>query len=312
VEVMALSGTATVSGRCSGGKERGEPLSRAERLRESLDGLYDRFDASFLSPDPLEFVHRFSEPRDQEVAGLIAASLAYGRVAQIRKTIGKVMEAMEWSPYAFTAGFQPKRDGKAFEKIVHRFNTGDDIGCLIYFARQMIEEAGSIGNFFLRGADPDERNIGGALSRFTAAVLALDSEPVYGKKLLPADAGVRFFFPTPQKGSPCKRLNLYLRWMVRRGDRLDLGLWGDIEPAQLVIPLDTHIGRIARIIGLTARKSADWKMAEEITVSLARCDPDDPVKYDFALSRLGILDYCPKKRNPARCEACFIQELCLL
>ncbi|MFQ5585708.1 MAG: TIGR02757 family protein [Thermodesulfobacteriota bacterium] len=281
-------------------------------LKSALDRLYGTFDAVFLSPDPIEYVHRFTDPRDQEIAGLIASSLAYGRVDQIKKSIERVMEIMEWSPYAFTKAFMPERDGKVFDGFVHRFNTGKDIACLVSFARQMIEGSGSIGGFFMRGVGPGEGTIRGALARFSAAALALNSAQIYGKRPLPEKAGVRFFFPSPKNGSPCKRLNLYLRWMVRRGDELDFGLWRGIDPATLIIPLDTHVARISRNIGLTIRRSADWRMAEEITANLARLDPHDPVKYDFALCRLGILDHCPKRRNPARCRTCLIRELCLL
>ena len=281
-------------------------------LKGALDRLYETFDRDSISPDPLEFVHRFAEPRDQEIAGLIASSLAYGRVDQIKKSIDRVMEIMDWSPYAFTVNFRPQRDVKRFIGFVHRFNSGEDVACLISFARQMIEESGSIGGFFMRGVDHDEGSIKGAISRFTAAVLALDSKLIYGKRQLPEKAGVRFFFPSPKNGSPCKRLNLYLRWMVRRGDNIDLGLWRDVNPATLIIPLDTHIARISRNIGLTTRRSADWRMAEEITANLVRLDPEDPVKYDFALCRLGILDYCPKRLDPAKCLECLIKELCVL
>ncbi|MBE9531259.1 MAG: DUF2400 family protein, partial [Proteobacteria bacterium] len=117
---------------------------------------------------------------------------------------------------------------------------------------------------------------------------------------------------SPEKKSACKRLNLYLRWMVRRGDKLDFGLWRDITPAKLIIPLDTHIARISSNIGLTKRKSADWRMAEEITASLRELDPEDPTKYDFSLARLGILEKCTKNREPAKCEACLIKEICVL
>jgi len=281
-------------------------------LKGVLDRLYTTFDRDSISPDPLEFVHRFTEPGDQEIAGLIASSLAYGRVDQIKRSINRVMEVMEWSPYDFTMAFSPKRDMKRFNGFVRRFNSGDDVACLISFARQMIEEAGSIGGFFMRGVDHNDGTIKNALTSFTAAALALDSKPIYGAREVPEKAGVRFFFPSPKDGSPCKRLNLYLRWMVRRGDTIDLGLWRDVEPATLIIPLDTHIARISQNIGLTMRRSPDWKMAEEITAHLAKLDPEDPVKYDFALCRLGILDYCPKRRDPAKCLECLIKELCVL
>ena len=185
-------------------------------LKRDLDRLYKTFDLAYLSPDPLEFVHRFSAPADKEVVGLISSCLAYGRVEGIKKSVEKVLSVMGASPYAFVMGFRPEKDGRLFSSFVHRFNGGADISCLLYFMRQMVERSGSIGGFFMKGYRPEDSDIKGALHAFSSGSLALDSAPVYGSKNLPADAGVRFFFPTPMGGSPCKRLNLYLRWMVRR------------------------------------------------------------------------------------------------
>ena len=123
---------------------------------------------------------------------------------------------------------------------------------------------------------------------------------------------MRFLLPSPEEGSGCKRLNLYLRWMVRRGDGLDLGLWTSVHPRQLLMPVDTHVARIAAYIGLTRRMSPGWRMTEEITASLRRLDPGDPVRYDFALCRLGILDACPRRRNPVICADCPLEPVCLL
>jgi len=281
-------------------------------LKRDLERLYRTLDLAHLSPDPLEFVHRCPSPEDKEVVGLISSSLAYGRVEGIKRSVERVLSVMGPSPYRFVMDFRPRKDGRLFSGFVHRFNRGPDISCLLYFIRQMVEQSGSVGGFFMKGHNPEERNIKGALHAFTTSVLALDSSPVYGSKTLPADAGVRFFFPTPMGGSACKRLNLYLRWMVRRGDGLDFGIWKGVDPAKLDIPLDTHIARISRNIGLTNRSSADWKMAEEITDALRAFDPSDPVKYDFALCRLGMLDRCPKRVDPARCERCLLSRICVL
>jgi len=281
-------------------------------LKKDLERLYSTFDLKYLSPDPLEFVHRFSRQADREVVGLLSSSLAYGRVEGIKRSVERVLGVMGPSPSDFVMAFSPKKHGPLFSGFVHRFNRGEDISCLLYFIRQMVERCGSVGGFFMKGYDPGERNIKGALAAFSAGALSLDSAPVYGGKELPSGAGVRFFFPSPASGSACKRLNLYLRWMVRRGDSLDFGIWKGVDPAKLVIPLDTHIARISRNIGLTGRATADWKMAEEITDALREFDPADPVKYDFALCRLGILDRCPKRVDPARCERCLLSRICVL
>lgn len=283
-----------------------------KNLKPCLDKLYRTFDLKFLSPDPLEFIHKFRASEDQEIVGLIASSLAYGRVERICSSIKTVLERMDNKPYRFIVRFNPVKDKGLFDGFVHRFNTGRDIACLIYFAKQMIEESGSIGEFFLKGYSTKDANMKNSLISFSERVLSLDVSALYGTKSLPNDAGVRFFFPSPKNGSPCKRLNLYLRWMVRKGDRLDFGLWKDISASKLIIPLDTHIARISQNIGLTKRKNPDWNMAEEITENLKKLDPRDPVKYDFALCRLGILEHCPKKKDFKKCEKCLIKKVCVL
>ena len=134
--------------------------------------------------------------------------------------------------------------------------------------------------------------------------LALDCKPWYPGGRLPSAAGVRFFLPSPEDGSTCKRLNLFLRWMVRPDDGVDMGLWHGVSPSQLVIPLDTHVSRISISMGLTGRRTVDWKMAREVTARLRAIEPRDPVKYDFALCRLGMLESCPQHADPAACPLC--------
>lgn len=287
------------------------PLAR-KKLKLRLDRLYRAFDNRYLETDPLEFVHRYKSPGDREVVGLIASGLAYGRVAGIRKSVERVLGVMGKSPCAFTMRFDPQRHQGFFAGFKHRFNTGSDISCLIWFARRMMEESTTIGRFFMKGYSPSDKNVKDALTAFSKNVLSLSHGGIYGKGTLPAGAGVRFFFPSPEDGSACKRLNLYLRWMVRRGDALDFGQWKGVDPAKLVIPLDTHIARISRNIGLTARTTSDWRTASEITDALAELDPKDPVKYDFALCRLGILEKCPSARDRNACEECLIKDACVL
>ncbi len=122
---------------------------------------------------------------------------------------------------------------------------------------------------------------------------------------------MRYLLPSPSGTSPCKRLNLYLRWMVRHGDSIDLGLWSRVSPRKLVIPLDVHVARISRRIGLTELKAPSWRMAEDITRSLRLLDPEDPVKYDFAICRLGILERCKKVKTAELCRECELRGLCI-
>ena len=281
-------------------------------LKEKLDNLYRTYHSSYLFSDPLKYLHLYDRPEDKEVVGLIASSLAYGRVERIFKSVEFVLDIMGESPADYVLSFNPEKSSKSFEGFVHRFNKGEDIACLIYFMKQILEGYRSIGMLFGRFVDEQDDNITGALSAFSETILSFDSSPFYGGGKLPGDAGVRYFFPSPEKGSPCKRLNLYLRWMARKDDGLDTGIWDFIPPSKLIIPLDTHIARLSRYLGLTRLKSPSWRMAVDITESLKEFDPADPLRYDFALCRLGILDLCPQERDDKKCYVCSISEICLL
>jgi uncharacterized protein (TIGR02757 family) len=262
-------------------------MMQATELRRRLDALYRHYDHRFVDPDPLQFVRAQRRPDDREVVGLIASSLAYGNVRQIKRSIERVLAALGPRPARALRRLDPVAARRALAGFKHRFNDGRDVACLLYFIRQMRERHGSIEAFFLAGMEPGHPHVGPALASFCARALALDHGGLYGRGSLPAKAGVRFFFPSPDDGSPCKRLNLYLRWMVRR-DGVDLGLWRRVEPARLVIPLDAHVFAIARRVALTRRRSPGWRMALDITARLRRLDAEDPVKYDFALHRMGL------------------------
>ncbi len=279
-------------------------------LKNKLNKLYRSYDRAYLESDPLMFPHEYSDPADIEVVGLLCASLAYGRVAMIQRSLRRILDRMGEHPAGYVRRFDAKKGLSDFADFAHRFNRGEDIAVLLHYMRQMLKQEGSIGGFFRVGYDPAAADVGGALASFVERALALDCAPVYPGGALPKQAGVRYFFPSPTGGSACKRLNLYLRWMVRRDDGLDFGLWDFARPSQLIIPLDTHIARISRLIGLTKRKSPGWSMALEITENLRKLDPDDPIKYDFALCRLGILDKCPATPLPHKCAACEIRGIC--
>jgi uncharacterized protein (TIGR02757 family) len=281
-----------------------------KQLKSTLDKLYGNYDRSYLSSDPLMFLHHYTDPADIEVVGLICSALAYGRVAMIQRNLRHILGRMGKSPARYVRRFDAGKGLEEFVDFAHRFNRGEDIVVLLSYMRQMMELEGSIGDFFRAGYDSDAPDIGASLASFSRRTLALDCTPVSLKGVLAKKAGVRYFFPSPDGGSACKRLSLYLRWMVRKDDGLDFGLWDFVRPSQLVIPLDTHIARICRLIGLTHRKSPGWRMALEITDNLKRLDPDDPVKYDFAICRLGILEKCPATPLPHKCAECEIKGIC--
>src|SRR5262249_17187936 len=193
-------------------------------------------------------------------------------------------------PAEYVRGFEPRRDGAAFGHLVHRWTRGRDLAALVWILRQMLDRSGSIEGFFLEQDDHSSADVAHALDSFSERALALDLAAVYGRAAR-RRTGVCYFFPRPSAGSGCKRLNLFLRWMVRR-DALDLGVWTRVSPARLVVALDTHVVRVGRCLGLTRYTSPGWRMARDITASLRRLDPNDPVKYDYALCHLGMMNAC--------------------
>lgn len=255
-----------------------------DQLKRKLNYHYKFFDRSRISPDPLEFLHKYSDPRDIEVTGLISSVFAYGNVRQIISVLNKINEVMDWHPYNYISSFNIRRDGKDFDRIKHRFYTPEDIKALIYILHRVYTEYSSLKELFILYFFEQDENVKNAVSFFSRNLLSIYSHDF--KNSTPAP-GLSFMFPDPFKGSACKRMNLFLRWMVRR-DELDFGLWPEIMPSQLVIPVDTHVARICRQLGLTRMSNVSWKMAEEITLNLKKYDPADPVKYDFAICHIGM------------------------
>ncbi len=259
------------------------------RLGDALDRLYRTFNLADSAADPIHLVRRYREPADQEIAGFCAAALAFGRVTSVIDTVGRLLAVLGPSPAAAVLRFDPGRERRALAALGHRWIRGGDVSALLWVLRQMLESSGTIERFFLAGYDPAAADVGSALDSFCARALAVDLRPAYGR--VPARPGVRYFFPRPSDGSACKRLNLFLRWMVRR-DALDLGVWSGVSPAQLIVPLDTHVIRAGRALGLTGLRSPGWHMAAEITAALRRFDAADPVRFDFSLCHIGMERGC--------------------
>ena len=256
-------------------------------LKPVLDRLYADFNYPDSATDPIQIVRRYARDDDREVVGFVAASLAFGRVLSVLQSIERVLAVTGPEPAAYVRRFDARRDAAAFDGIVHRWTRSRDIVALLWLMRQMIDRAGSIEGFFLEGYDAGADDVEGALGSFSARAMALDLKAAYGRAGSGPALGVRYFFPRPSAGSGCKRLNLFLRWMVRR-DALDLGVWRRVSPSKLVVPLDTHVIRVGRCLRLTRYTSPGWRMARDITASLRALDPDDPVKYDYSLCHLGM------------------------
>jgi len=265
-------------------------------LKTALDRAYAAFNASDAALDPIQVVRRYADPRDREIAGFCAAGLAFGRVASVLQSVDRLLAVMGRSPAAFVARFDPARDRDRLAALGHRWTRSVDLVALLWVLRSMVERSGSIEDFFLEGHDPGAPDIEAALEAFSARALATDLRPAYGR--VPPRPGVAFFFPRPAAGSGCKRLNLFLRWMVRH-DAVDLGVWRGVRPAQLVVPLDTHVIRLGQCLRLTRYRSPGWPMAREITASLRALDPADPVRYDFSLCHLGMMNACGFRRPQA-------------
>jgi uncharacterized protein (TIGR02757 family) len=257
---------------------------------DRFEELYRAFDHTSSASDPVHIVRRFGAPADREVVGFCAAGLAFGRVSSVLQSIEALLQVMGPGPAAFVRDFDPVRHGPRLAPLVHRWIRGRDLVALLLVLQRMLREAGSIEAFFREGDDPSQPHIGVALDGFSTRALRTDLRAAYGRRV-PKQRGVSYFFPRPSSGSACKRLNLFLRWMVRR-DAIDLGVWTTVSPSRLIVPLDTHVIRLGRCLRLTKYTSPGWKMAEEITASLRKLHPEDPVRYDFSLCHVGMMSAC--------------------
>jgi uncharacterized protein (TIGR02757 family) len=275
-------------------------------VRDRFEDLYRSFDHVNSGTDPIQIVRRYPSPADQEIVGFCAAALAFGRVASVLQSIESLMAVMGPAPAAFVRAFDPNTYRARIDPLVHRWIRGRDLVALLLVLQRMLRESGSIERFFVAGDDPRAADIGPALDAFSIRALETDLTPAYGR--MPKRPGVCYFFPRPSAGSACKRLNLFLRWMVRR-DAIDLGVWSTVSPARLIIPLDTHVIRLGRCLRLTRYATPGWKMAAEITASLRAIDPADPIRYDFSLCHLGMMSACGYGRTQGD-RQCPLRGLC--
>jgi uncharacterized protein (TIGR02757 family) len=261
----------------------------APLLAATLERLYGDYNREDSAADPVQLVRPFLRPEDREIAGFCAAALAFGRVASVLASISTLFRIIGDRPADYVRTFDPSARHPELRAMVHRWIRGTDVAALLWILRQMLEQSGSVEQFFADGPGADDVDVGTALDSFSRRALALDIRRVYGR--VPARAGVCYFFPRPSAGSACKRLNLFLRWMVRK-DAIDLGVWTRVSRARLVVPLDTHVIRVGRCLRLTKRASPGWKMAADITAALRALDPADPVRYDFSLCHIGMMNAC--------------------
>jgi uncharacterized protein (TIGR02757 family) len=274
------------------------------RIKRALERLYEKYNhRGLIKPDPLQFVYHFSEREDQEIAGFLAAALAYGRVQQIEMSLSRLFALMGKSPFALVRGFDVRKRAQ-LRNFKHRFTTGDDLSDLLELLRGVLDEFGSLEAYFVRGYSTSDATIIPALSKFCDSLCAAYAKEHDGR----VSSGLKYLLASPTRNSACKRLNLFLRWMVR-DDEVDTGLWTSIDKARLIVPVDVHISRLCKMLGFYDRRTVSLAAAREITASFAGIEPADPVKYDFALSRVGIIENCDGSWRPA-CADCELVEFC--
>ncbi|NBB75277.1 MAG: TIGR02757 family protein [Bacteroidetes bacterium] len=250
-------------------------------LKAYLDGLVDRFERrTFIADDPISIPHGFDDPRDQAVIGLYAALLAWGRRQTVLNKMEALCERMDYAPFRFVRDFDPDRDAAALAGFKHRTFQPIDA---FWFTRNLsaaLARHGTIENLFADHLPSEADDVGAAIQGFSTTLLAIAPD---------TPERLRKHLARPAAGSACKRLNMYLRWMVRPGP-VDLGLWTRITPDQLLLPLDVHSGRQARALGFVERKSNDWKAVQRLTAACRRLCPEDPARYDFAFYGPGAHD----------------------
>ena len=293
---------------------------RAELVRPHLESLLLATDAAGrIRGDPVELPHRYAEQLDIEVSALLSAALAYGRVELFKPRLTALLDALGPHPGRLARDLTPRALLDRTRGFSYRMTGEREVACLLAGAGAIARVHGTLGAAF----EHHRARLGGAtvreaLGAFVDELLAPDFSAILGRGAGgpageaasgPTTRRLKHLLPHPSRGSACKRLNLYLRWMIRPADGVDFGLW-KVPPAALVIPLDTHVHRIGRFIGLTSRPDLSWRTAEEITARLRQLDPGDPVRFDFALSHLGISGSCPSRRDPLLCQGCPLRPIC--
>ena len=250
-------------------------------LKHFLDKKVEEYNRhSFIKDDPICIPHLFTRKQDIEIAGFLAATFSWGNRITIINKSKELLALMDNAPHQFITGHQEK-DLKRLLEFKHRtFNT-TDLLYFISFLKQHYENNSSLETAFFSNTAKSSHTVENALTHFHTTFFSLPDAPLRTRKHI----------STPYKNSACKRLNMYMRWMVRKDKKgVDFGLWKKIKPSELICPLDVHVARVARSFGLLTRKATDWKAAEELTASLSKLDSKDPVKYDFALFGLGVIE----------------------
>ena len=249
----------------------------AEQMYEMLEALHDKYNnTDFIEADPISVPHSFTDDRDKEIAGFLAATIAWGNRKAIVRSARRMMEYMDFAPYSFVVGAE-QSDFETLRSYVHRTFNGGDFVDFVRALQSICRKYGTVGNLF-ESSYAEHRDMAAVLSEVRREFFSVEHSQHSEKH-----------FSSIDKGAACKRLNMYLRWFVRSDNRgVDFGLWRSIPTSALYLPLDVHSGNMGRALGLLSRKQNDWKATAEITQSLRRFSAEDPVKYDYALFGAGI------------------------
>lgn len=292
--------------------------ARDRAVKAALDGVRARADLrARRAADPVEFVHAQKTRADRELVALLAATSAFGNVRAIRAKLAEALDRIGPSPSR--AADDPEALARRLAGFKHRLFRGEDIAGLLVGARRVQRAAGSLGRAFERELaradrerpdDEPEARMREALASFCDLVRREGGLPKAGEIPRGGRRGPAHLLPDARAGSAAKRLLLFLRWMVRPADGIDLGLWR-VPPDRLLVPVDVHIHKLSKNLGFTRRADLSWKTAVEITRALARFDPGDPIRYDFSLCHMGMVQRCPSRRDPVRCEGCGVRPVCI-
>lgn len=253
----------------------------SNNLKATLDDYVNLYNQpQFIEHDPISIPHQFTKQEDIEIIGFWVAMLAWGQRVTIINKANELVRLMDGAPHDFIINHQEK-DRARFLGFKHRTFNATDTLYFLSFLQNYYQNNNTLEDAFARFLSPKAPHIGPALIGFHDLFFALEHAPERTRKHI----------ATPKRKSSCKRLNMFLRWMVRQDDKgVDFGIWKRIKPTQLLMPLDVHVDRVARSLGLLSRKQTDWLAVLELTEQLRELDPEDPVKYDFALFGMGVLN----------------------
>ena len=282
-------------------------------LGPHLDAVVARLDGRQVRQnDPIHFVHRYTDRLDQEIAGIFAVGLAYGRVQLFWPVLEALFDHLDahGGPLAFCRDHTLAR-GALLHPLTYRWNRGIDLDVLAAAIGRALRHHETIEDLFLMGDTTRARLVTGVAELRAHALSELAERDVKVTQWSEVSRGLKYLLCSPESGSACKRWNLYLRWMVRPPtEAVDLGLWTRWHPRDLIMPVDVHVGRIATLLGLLPKADNRWKTAETLTEALRPFAPDDPVRFDFAIAHLGISSSCRGQRVAEICPSCPLTTVC--